>query len=413
MLKKWYHILVGLTASVPMLACALDVQLTDAITRNTEGFSLEVSISENGGLAYLLYPINVDDTVVPPINLAAEIFRNNQGTLQSVATLLGDTTFPIIDDGFANRNFTTFSFLDDNNTDTVRLRLFDQNFNQKAVTTFSDFAPGDPNNPSFSFLGGQFSDDGKYIVVSYLTNATPGSQQTIVRVLDAQNLSLIASTQVSGGSPGTNFITIDHETYVVLTTYGGDFIFSFENSLAAAPSTLFVYQLNHNQLTLVAQAPLPQQASSPTVFSKGRKASIGVGTVRANLSGEETIFTNSIPSFLANDNRELRIYQFDGCKLKLVLAKETGTTTNAPTFSSRGLVMVNEQAFDGAPGFFNFYSFNQRRLSFIDGTFVSPPFITSVFSQDGKWLLLGGSNQDAQLNNINLYRIISPKQKSR
>lgn len=411
MLKKLCLSLMGLVL-IPTLSFALNVKLTDSLSRTTTGFPIEPSISKHGRHVYLVYEINVDNTTVPPTNLAAEIFANKHGLLQSVATLTGDPNFPSVDDGFANPGFTRFSLLDDDVSSTVRIRLFDQNFNLQAENSFNDFAAGDPSNPSFSALGGEFSSDGKYIVMTYLTNAIPNNQTTIIRILDATDLSEVASTQVSGGSLGSNFFSHHDENYVVLATYGGDFIFAFENPLAAPPSTLWVFKLKNNQLTLVDQAPLPQQGNVPSVSKSRGKTLIGIGTVRAVLPGETTIFASDAnnQSFLPKDNNELRIYSFDGRRLRLTLARDTGLTTISPVFSSKGLILVNEQVTDGVPGFFNLFSFTNQRgseqeLRLVKGTFASAPFATDVFSSNGKWLVVTGSDQIAELNNINLYRI--------
>lgn len=234
MLKKMCSTLVGLIV-IPIVLFGLDVQLTDSLQRITTGFQMEPSLSHNGNKAYIVYPINVDVTVSPPINLVAEIFHNQNGQLQSVATLTGDVQFPIIDDGFASPDFQTFSLLDDNGLGTLRVRLFDQNLNQIAETFFNDYAFGSPTNPSFSALGGSFSDDNQFLVLSYLINATPNHQQTVVRVLNAHDLSEVASAQVSGGSTGTTFFSHRDVQFVAFTTYEGDFVFEFENPLAAPP----------------------------------------------------------------------------------------------------------------------------------------------------------------------------------
>lgn len=405
MLKKWFLSLLGL-AFIPALSFALDVTLTDSISRVTTEFPIKSSLSKNGKQIYLVYEIAVN----PPSSiLAAEIFNNKNGRLQTIATLDGDETFFSVDSGFANPDFDRFTLVDDDEIEAIRIRLFDENFNQLAVTIFNDYAPGDPNNASLSGAGGVFSPDGKYVVISYLIDATPGSQITIIRVLNANDLSLVASTTINGGSSGPNFFSHGGQNYVTLTSYGGDYIFEFENPAAAPPSTLFVFKLHSNELRLIDQTLLPQQAGIPNFFNHKGKTMIGIGTVRAVLPGEPTIFVSDVnnQSFLPKDNRELRIYSFNGRKLKLVLARQTGLTTASPVFSPKGLILVNEQVTDGFPGFFNLFQLKEAMtFNFIDGAFASPPFAEGTFSANSKWLVIAGSDQQNDLlNNINLYRI--------
>lgn len=416
MLKKWFLSLLGLVL-IPAISFALQVKLTSSIQRSdTADFPISPSISKDGAQIYLVYPI----VVKPTSKLAAEIFFNNQGFLQTAATLTGDEAFLSIDSGFANRAFNRFTLIDDDGLQTIRLRLFDNKFNLLAMTTFNDYASGGLFNPNFSAQGGVFSPDGKFIVLSYLIDNTANNEISIIRVLNANDLSEVASTQVTGGSKGPNFFSHNHDNYVALTTYGGQFFFAFENSAAKPPSTLFVYKLQNNQLILVDQAQLPQQAGVPNFFESEGKTLIGVGTVRATLNGQQTIFVNNSnnPSFLPLDNRELRIYSFDGRGLKLILANQTGLTTSSPVFSPEGLILVNTQTSDGLPGFFNLFTLRSQRkgqkaLKFVNGAFASPPFASDVFSRDGKWLLVTGSDQQSRqnicqinlLNNINLYQI--------
>ncbi|MFI5343578.1 MAG: hypothetical protein ACHQUC_05085 [Chlamydiales bacterium] len=417
MMKKCCFLSAIGMALIPFFSFALDVELTNSIERISTGFPIEPSLSRDGKRAYLVYEINVEDSVSPPINLAAEIFTNREGKLHSDAILIGDDQFFSIDDGFANPDFTKFSLIDDDGIQAVRVRIFDQNFKVQAERVFTDFVGGNPANPFYSALGGTFSDDGKYIVFSYLIDGTPDHQKTIVRVLDAEQLSEVTHTKVHGGSPGSTFFSFNHENYVALTTYEGEFFFAFNNPLAAQPSKLKIFKFDDKQLKCVDEALLPQQSGVPTTFSSCGKVLIGIGTARAVLKGEETIFADNSgnQSFLPHDNRELRLYSFDGRRLKLVLAEETGVTTNSPIFSSKDLVLVNEQAVDGSPGSFNLFSLKKQlegklKLSWIEGAFVSPPFHTSTFSENGKWLLVTGSDQSVDLNDINLYRIGSSHQ---
>lgn len=405
---------------IPTFTFAVELKVTDSLTRATSTFPISTSISENGKQVFLVYPIVVDSIHFPPVTLAAEVFTNKCGVLQSTAKLTGDELFPIIDTGFANPTFTSFSVIDDDDFTKIRIRLFDQNFNLQATRTFDDFAAGNPLNPALSGSGGVFSPDGKYIVMTYLIDTTPDNQVSIIRVLNAQDLSDVASTQISGGSAGPNFFSHRKQNYVTLATCGGSFFFGFENPSAAPPSILSVFKLeNNNQLTFIDQAFLPQQGGIPSIGKRGGKSLIGIGTQRATLSGEATIFTTNAfnQSFLPNDNNEARIYTFDGRHLKLFIARSTGVTTGSQVFSRNGLLLDGKQVTNGVAGYFNLCTLGRGLRNptvTINRTFASPPFSYQAFSKDGKWLLVTGSDQlsvdpNNVLHNINLYKVYSPR----
>ena len=118
------------------------LKLTDALTRQTEGFSAPVSISKQGDRIYVVYDIDV----TPTVKLAAELFKNNNGKLISLKQKNGDANFSVIDAGAASPDFCRFTFLDDaggSGFAAARIRLFDENFNVLATHIFNDyFAPG-------------------------------------------------------------------------------------------------------------------------------------------------------------------------------------------------------------------------------------------------------------------------------
>ena len=101
-----------------------------------------------------------------------------------------------------------------------------------------------------------------------------------------------------------------------------------------------MYELKDGALSLVDSAFLPQAAATPNVYTKSGEALIGVGTTLALLPGQPTVLSASYaslyPSFTAPDNKELRVYNFDGNKLKLRVAQATNVTTNSPAFDPRG-----------------------------------------------------------------------------
>lgn len=142
----------------------LHLQLTDSISRTTSAFPTTPSISHHGNKAYMVYQTgeyNVN-------NIIAEMFNIQNGTLTSTGVLHPDiinaNNFSA-DDGYANKSFTKFSMVDDDQggisvgpTGTIRVRIFDSNFNVLASRFNISFAVG-TTQQTYSVLGGSFSDD--------------------------------------------------------------------------------------------------------------------------------------------------------------------------------------------------------------------------------------------------------------
>jgi hypothetical protein len=394
----------------------LHLNLTDAFSKRSDTFPIAPSISDSGNQVYLVYEITVDNTH----NLAAELFQNVNGKLISSRQFQGDLAFPNIDEGYANSKFTRFSLLDDNGVDTVRIRLLDSNLTVIATNTFTDYAPG--NGPcsmavggSYSFAGGFFSADDRYIVISYQIRAFPNTPQiTVLRVVDAETLQEIASTTLNGGSYGPTFLNFckhGHlETFITLSVYQGDFTIDLLNNCAQPPSTLYVYSLHNRaqELQLIDTAALPQASPGiPNTLSHENGGLIAVGTDRAVLLGEPVVFVDNSTkhSFLPNDGNEVRIYAFNGNRLCLKFAQNVNNNVVPPTFYPSGkFIVVDQQDDDGLPGFFNLDKLDQT-LTPVDKTYVSPPFHSSAFSNNGKWFIVTGSDQFANIFNVNLYRV--------
>ncbi len=394
---------------------SITLNLTDTLNRTSTGFPIDPSISPNGSLAYLVYEIDV----TPSTTLAAELFMNNNGTLQSLIQVSADATsnFDSIDDGFANQDFTQFSLIDDTSSSgttpaQIRIRLFDPIFSSAISRTFDNFDPGPnaPASPAYSGAGGTFSDDGTLVAMSYLTDSTVTPQQSILHVLSTIDLSTVASIPFDGGSNGPFFFSLNKNgtkrTFITLTSFE-NFTFAFGDPTATAPSLLYVFELVGSTLNLVDTAFLPQASlSGPTVSMCGEQALIGIGTNLAVIAPEESLFVSPTSSFINTDNRELRFYTFDGSNLELQTAQSTGITTYSPVFYPlSSLVLVNQQALDGQPSFFNLFKKHKTHLELEERTHLSAPFFSGAFSDNGKWLLVTGSDENSALFDVALYRV--------
>ncbi len=437
--KKSLAVLLGVLTTLP-LAADFHLTLTDSIVREygaDGGFPFTPSLSKTGDQAFVVYTINGSTTG----QVVAELFDNTGGTLTSLRTITYNTNDPfnVIDNGFGSPDFKRFTLVADDNDANIRIRVYDKTLVQVQENTFEDYDPG--TGSSYSGNGGQWSQDGKYILMTYLTNATPGSLTTIIKVLDSSSLLELASTTIDGGSFGGIFLQFHGKTYVAVTSYTTDdtdwtYGFDRENAGPNNPnpppyaSTLYVFEFSNGTLSLIDSAGLPQAADAPSGVALHYNALIGVGTSRAikfangfnRLTDEVTIFSDNTDkqSFYTTDGHEERIYKFNGSSLELAFSKNVNAGVQAPTFTPDAKhVFVDVQAIDGAPGFFRGYKINDRHhhmeLNAETPPFISAPFYTGTVSRNGNWLLVTGSDQssgdtnqpnpNAQMNDISLYRI--------
>ena len=227
--------------------------------------------------------------------------------------------------------------------------------------------------------------------------------------MNVSDLSDVATFDFNGNSFGAQFMQMGdkHKTYLAVSSQNGTFQYGFDSVMGSTSSTLSIYRLKHGVLTLKTSSDLPQIANWITVkMSDCGHALIGASTRRA-IIGNSIFVSDSNHASFGDHGHELRVYSFDGHKLELSLAKKTNITTSGPTFNSNSdLILVNEQLNDGDPSFFNLYNFcKSSGLQFADGLYGAPSWSQSMFSGDGEWLLIAGSDQDSNLNNINLYKV--------
>ncbi len=391
----------------------LELQLTDSISRPTSGFPISNSISQCGKHAFMLYQI----TEASISDVMAEYFDIVNKKLVSVSVLhpdLIDANNFSCDDGHANSSFTRFTVVDDDQggagvgaTGNIRVRVFDKNFNLIVSRFDIPFAVGTAQI-TYPVVGGTFSDNDKYIQLTYLTDATSGNQKSRLHILDANTLTDVAMIDFDGSTFGANFIQLKNKTYVALARQNGDFQYGFNTVMDSTESKLLVYRLKNQLLTLVAHKKLPQIIATSGVTVNNLYSN---GCVLLGASTRRAVKTTSIFNDDSNNEsfgckgEELRVYIFDGHNLKLVKSKNTDTTTSGPVFyPNKNIILVNQQLSDGNPSFFNLYELTNY-LSIKNGTFGAPPFAVSNFSDNGKWLLVTGSDQDVNLNNLNLYHI--------
>jgi hypothetical protein len=381
------------------------LKLTDAIARNTNDFPAIPSISKDGKKAFLMYQITESSTT----NILAEIFKIKNGTLVSKTVLNPDiiqSENPFSgDDGHANNSFTRFCVIDDDqggpsagSTGKIRVRIFDQKFNLLASRFDIEFAVGIPQL-TFPVVGGNFSDDDRYIELTYMIDSTPNAQRFRLHVLNASDLSDVARVDFNGSTFGAKFIHLRHRTYLTLPIQNGTFQFGFNTAIGATEANLSVYRLKKNYLQFVDSHRSAQIINSIYVGSN----MIGASSRRA-IRDKSIFVDDSQNQNLNRSGKELQLFSFDGCELELSTSEKINLSTSGPVFAEdKNLVLVNQQLSDGNPSFFNLYRIHDCEMEWIDGPYGAPSYPTFCFSR--KWLIAAGTNQDKDVYNINLYRV--------
>lgn len=228
--------------------------------------------------------------------------------------------------------------------------------------------------------------------------------------MNVSDLSDVATFDFNGSSFGAQFIQLDHKTYIAFTSQNGSFQFGFDTVMGSNVSYLSICKLKHNTIKQIKMVNLPQINNANGITIKvsdcKKHALIGVGTRRI-ITGKTIFLTDSNHQQLSDCDGELRIYKFNKHELCLTQTKKTNITTVSPCFYPKdGLMLIDEQMSDGNPSFFNIYDMGCEHPHIVNGTFGAPPLELSVFSGNGKWLLVAGSDQDSSnINNINLYRV--------
>ena len=397
------------------------LKLSFALSRATSGFSAPNSISELGDKIFVVYDINITKSN----NVEAELFENIDGKLMTIKSLKGDCCFPYVDGGRASKCFSKFSVLDDNGVDTARLRIFDCRFNEIGVILLKDYyAPG------FSFNGGEFSEDNKFVSVTYVYDPNIGYnyQKSVLRIFRTNNLEEVGCYKYDGNTGiGTKFFSLYNENkkkrYLILVSLGGQY--DAENPFPKPPSLLKILRFKKNLINLVSQVELPQSFDYDFTKKKENSVIIIIGTNLSNTKCDRVIINNKInQSFLEHDGDEYRIYKFKDNKIKLVNKKNYNMSLNIKLYpnictddkSSDDQFIVMQQ-FNGLPnsGYFQIIKVDDKYspIYCTSGTAHTAPNSYEInFSGNGKWAIVTGSRLDIvtynqnYLKNVLLYKII-------
>lgn len=383
--------------------------LTDAFFKNAP--ILTGGISENGKHVFLGYSQSSPvDTSLPVM----ELFENQNGTLVSEATLPLDsfiTSGGEVNNVAVSRDFELFADFDDDGGTTGRIRLFSQ-----SGTGFSLINEIFFNDVDVALQEALiFTDDNKFIVLSYATTATTPSQTiTTLKLLRISDFTVVSSVTVTGDSNGPQaFKLSSSQKNFVLFGFSG---YSSSNGQFTAPATLQVYKIKHEQLVLVDEASLPQFPNAYNVFDPSncclKETRIIVGTRLALLPNQKSVFQNiaNDQTFLPGDNNNIREYSFDGESLHLIAKEQTDTGCFVSNFFRDGKTFSYSKGTSATRPFTaSFFTTKgdskHGQLEPVDGTITTAPDdLFFKFSRNGKWAIVGGFNTVSGFNNVNLYK---------
>lgn len=391
---------------------------TSAIDRTTGGFNLLPSLSSDGRLLYNVYEINVTS----PTDLAAELFVNINGNLQTLAVTNGDLAFPSVDSGHASHDFLLYSLLDDTgpssaNTGVARVRLFDSRLQLVRQVTFDDIRPA-----GYPFYGGTFSSDNRYLAVSYIigydgvVGATVPTAHplTLIRVLAVSDLSTVLSTTFNGASDqGPSFFRVCGKEYLITDSFQG--FYDATDPVAEWPASLNIYRVKSIQLEPSEQIFFPQL---PRYSVRGsgcasQEVAILVGTNRATPLGTVSPYFDALQpartSLIRGDSNSFYIYVKGRGKTQLKAKETIEMDVWAPLLLDRlGVVLVptiyRDQQGTSLPGVAS-----SRGSSEYVAPLVVPPRPSLVTDAAQDWIVVAGTDQSLAvgIHNLVLYSVSS------
>lgn len=291
------------------------------------------------------------------------IYSVNCGTLNPIVTISPDMGF---DSSLVvtNAKFRQFYVLEEvtstNPTTQLQIKSFTFANGTLTPTGQSVFLGRNIVNliggfvPSTNFASGNLkavlTPDSRYLILVY--NTTPNVNSDLgditISILNAQTLAEVGTTTVLNGTSTTiaGFSGLDNafalineksrrpKDYFAISTG----FFNLTGSIISGPFTVKIFKISPcGQPTLVKSVDVPQFVNTVVAYQPfchylPETLIMTAGQV-AVLPTDNSILedTSAVMSALPNDNRNLRIYSFDGRHLKLIIAEafETGLVSSA------------------------------------------------------------------------------------
>lgn len=373
-----------------------------------ENLISNLSISPCGDFVYIAYQYPGPS----PGLAAAELFRNDDGKLNSIHTLPIPSEFPVtLAAGAASNDFTRFVVLLQEAGDGIGrgiVIVHDIDFN----IINSRIIDG-VNLTTQSFLLQQpFTPGNTFIAISLLDALSPVPNAGRLLILETETLETVTEERFEGVTNGPFVFILENKCgcvryFVYVASAGLTEEFEF---VAPAQASVWEFFPETRNLVLRDQVPLPQFSSVTDIVTikGGSLALIAAPTRRADGFGEVPVFKIPSPPLSTLDGKELRLYTFDGSNLRLVIAQDIGSTVFPASLYPTGKYIVygtpNPISTVLAPAF-KIDLFNERLICAGDKIHNLPvTALAAKFSDNGKWFAAsGGSN--GPLESIQLYRV--------
>lgn len=363
------------------------LNLTSSLSRPTCNYNAPNSISDCGDKVFIVYDINVDNNN----KVQAELFNNDNGKLITIKMLYGDTCFPYTNGGKASPCFHKFSVLDDNGINIARLRIFDKYLNIITSKLFRDYY-----SPGFSFNGGNFSEDGCMIAITYVYDSNIGKnfQKSVLRILDANNLNEITNYAYEGNTTLNaeffSLLTNDiKKEYIILTSQCGRY--DANNACPQSPSLLKILELKDKSIELISEIELPEYFNFDFNKKNDNTLLISIGT--------------TLSSKICHT--EYRMYKFKNDKLKIIQKKNYNTTI-IPKFTQYNNFILMEQK-NVNYSLIQFIKLNKKYCpnnGLCSLAYFIPNKSCINSSKNGDWVIISGAKSDCEkTKNIHLYKI--------
>lgn len=413
--------------SEPVCEKFVDAKLSSALTVCTDSSNVTSSISKHGKYIYMVYNKKCVDASGNII--VAEILENKCGKLKTKRDLYLSEDFVNVNSGYASSLFDRFTIIEDNGIDTARLKLMDSCFNTIATRSYQYLS----NNGSV--IGGNFVFGDKYIVVTYISDpfSSSGRQISKLSLLFSETLEEVCEFIFEGNTSHiVESIILDHHDgchdnmYLLLSS--SDDEFGDGCPYAESFSVFKLLCFNGKCISLVDQVTLPQAAQFSCI-KKDEKLYVSIGTTRADVKKVENPFNKKMESLIPEDGNELRLYRYCDHKKKLILlyTKNTDSCVFTKFHPHNHSILIHQFNFQmntnpygrckgdcsQYPGTFTINNVHlhcddaeikQSNLPYI----VSPLQFDAVFSGNGKWLLVTGSDTSSihyGIKNIQLFSI--------
>ena len=352
---------------------------------------------------------NLEPGLEPNPLVLAELFLNVNCKLVSQLKIQilssNNDGFTTINGGYASPCFDRFVILDSNAT-SVRVRIFDINGRLINSVIFDDYF-----SESNSFKGGEISQSGCLIQISYMINA----RTTTIKIFDF-NLNVLFSFNTKGLIIGSGkFISLEKCCKTFLVFQMTDYENTLSNDTVAvnynsSRFSLVIYELNcqDNILTEVASERLPQLAVNYDIINLCDKVYILLGTIT--------------PNYIINlDNKKdyckgLRLYSFNGCKLKLKSSSKTQFSIY-PLFlcknicsETQKILIANvkyieqEILYQNSLSLIHINNFNLKCVEYKSLSVTIPQLPIIKASANCCWVIVSGKSND-NINNIQLYKL--------